>query len=57
MFSTTHIPANYVFLRGLAKLGEAMPGFRILEDNKDLGINPILQPLRKESVREKDKSG
>lgn len=33
-------------------MGEAMPGCRILEDNKDLGIKPI----RKESIREKDKS-
>lgn len=37
-------------------MGEAMPGCRILEDNKDLGIKPILEPLRKENIREKDKS-
>lgn len=43
-------------MRGLTKLGEAMPGCRILEDNKDLGTKPILQPLRTEIVREKDKS-
>lgn len=44
-------------MRGLAKLGEAMPGCGILEDNKDLGMKPILQSWRKESVREEDKSG
>lgn len=57
---THSAPPTYLqikcFMRGLAKLGEAMPGCGILEDNKDLGTKPILQPLRKESVREKDKS-
>lgn len=57
---TCSAPPTYLqikcFMRGLAKLGEAMPGCRILEDNKDLGTKPILQPLREEGIWEKDKS-